>query len=102
MDECDGFDLFSKKEIAGTKRLFEGSGKIINNKNKHAFRAFKNCYTFITMNNLPYPFDELKADATDTEKYNKRNDEGAFNARMKRVQLTKPYKNVDKFPLSLT
>ena len=54
------------------------------------------------MNNLPYPFDELKADATDREKYNKRNDEGTLNARIKRVQLTKPYKNVDKFPLLLT
>ena len=56
IDECNGSQLFSKKELEDTKHMLEGAGKLINNKQRHAFRAFMNCYTIITMNNLPYPF----------------------------------------------
>ena len=56
IDECTRSDLFSKKQLAETKRLLEGDGMMISNKNKHPFTGFKNFFTFLTMNNLPYPY----------------------------------------------
>ena len=87
IDECTKSDLFSKKQLAETKRLLEGDGMIVNNKQKQPFRGFNYCFTFMTMNSLPYPFTEDTVDDTDEDKERKKYDQGAFNARMKRVHL---------------
>ena len=100
IDECTKGDLFSKKQLAETKRLLEGDGMMISNKQKHPFNGFKNCFTFMTMNTLPYPYNEDKADATEGDMDMKKVDQSAFNARMKRIHLEHSYKNTDKFPLT--
>ena len=87
IDECTKSDLFSNKQLAETKRLLEGDGMIVHNKQKHPIKGFTNCFTFMTMNNLPYPFIGDKADDTEEDKLKKKYDTGAFNARMKRVHL---------------
>ena len=55
----------------------------------------------MTMNNLPYPFTEDTADATDEDKERKKYDKGAFNARMKRINLEESFTLADKFPISV-
>ena len=101
IDECSKGDLFSAKQLAETKRLLEGDGMILNNKQKHPFNGFKNCFTFMTMNSLPYPFIEDNADDTEEDKLEKKHDTGAFNARMKRVKLENSFTLEDKFPVSV-
>ena len=54
----------------------------------------------MTMNALPYPYTQDKADDTEEDKQKKKTDLGAFNARMKLIKLEESFKNTDKFPLS--
>ena len=54
--------MFSKSKLDATKRLFEGLGRSIENKNRHPFTGFKNCYTIITTQYLPWPFKFEKAE----------------------------------------
>ena len=100
VDECSKADLFSSKSLDETKRLLEGDGMMISIKQKHPFKGFQKCFTFITMNTLPYPYNEDKFDATEGDKDKKKTEQGAFNARMKLIKLNHSYKNTDKFPLS--
>ena len=74
IDECTQSDLFSKNKLAETKRLLERHGMSINNKQKALFEGFHNCFTFMTMNNLPYPFTQDLGDATDEDKIKKKYD----------------------------
>ena len=54
----------------------------------------------MTMNSLPYPYTQDKADDTEEDKEKRKADLGAFNARMKLIKLEQSFKNNDKFPLS--
>ena len=74
---------------------------ILHNKQKHPINGFKDCFTFMTMNNLPYPFNEDIAGDTDEDKERKKYDKGAFNARMKRINLEESFTLADKFPISV-
>ncbi len=91
IDECNGHQMFNTKSLEDTKRLFEGRGKMIQNKNMHAFRGFEDCYTLLTMNNLPYPFVEKKVEPTEEETERRECDLGSFNTRVKRFHLTNSF-----------
>ena len=62
VDDLSQGDLFSKSKLGGTKRLLEGHGMVISNKQKHPFTGFVGCFTLLTMNNLPYPYTADKPD----------------------------------------
>jgi phage/plasmid-associated DNA primase len=56
IDEVNS-SIFAKRKMADTKLLLEGYGMSIQNKFEDPYKGFMRCYTLITTNHLPYPFN---------------------------------------------
>ena len=87
MNECKSWDIFGKNRLDATKRLLEGGGKCIENKNKHPFTGFKKCYTIITTKYLPWPFKKFDGEQGSEEENRRILELGALNTRVRTIEL---------------
>ena len=102
MDEASVYQIFSKKRLPDTKKLLEGQGINIENKYYMPFIGFIGCYTILTCNNLPYPFNPPASSTAGFDKADFEREKRAMEGRCKITELNKSFNNeVDKFPFTI-
>ena len=103
MDEANVYQLFSKKRLPSTKRLLEGEGVCIENKFSQPYTGFVRCYTILTCNSLPYPFNPPINSTSGFDHACFEREKRAMTGRCRVTELKKSYNNEkDKFPFTVT
>lgn len=100
-DDLDLCNLFAKDRMSAAKDLLAGYGWQINAKSQQQYIGFKNCFTFLSTNNLAYPFIAPKSSSAGFNEAQWMTDKRAIDVRCISVEFKESHdQERERFPFT--